>query len=91
MEQFVEGKAYEAIPALEGAKRRMVVCLGRDGRRIQLAWTEDLSVEDTQMYFGREIVKSCRPDGVYVVSSAVPLDIQVAAPILDLMRRREAV
>ena len=25
MEQFVEGKAYEAIPALEGAKRRMVV------------------------------------------------------------------
>ena len=91
MEQFVKGMAYEAIPALKGAKRRLVVCVGRDGSRVQLAWTNDLTVEDTQMCVDREIVQSRRPDCVYVVSSAVPLDIQVAAPILDLVCRREAV
>ena len=29
--KFVEGAAYAAIPALEGAKRHMVVCTGRKG------------------------------------------------------------
>jgi hypothetical protein len=91
MYQFVEGTAYEAIPALQGARRRMVVCVGRDERRIQFAWVDDFTVEDKQMCLGREIVQSRRPDGVYTVSSAVPLDIKVAAPILDLVRRREAV
>ena len=27
--KFVEGAAYAAIPAIEGAKRHMVVCTGR--------------------------------------------------------------
>jgi len=91
MSMFVKGRAYEAIPALEGARRRMVVCVGRNGRRIQLAWIGDLTVEDAQMCEAREIVQPKRPDGVYTVSSAAPLDIQTAAPILDLVRRREAV
>ena len=89
--RFVEGKAYEAIPAIQGAKRRLVVCAGRDENRIQLAWVKDLTVEDALMCSGREIVKSSRPDGDYVVSSAVPLDIKVAAPILELLRDREVV
>ena len=91
MMQFKVGAAYSAVPALEGAKKRLVVVIGRSECRIQLAWTDDLSDEDTQMCVGREIVRSTRPDGVYVVSAAVPLDIQVAAPILDIVRRREAV
>ena len=91
MSMFVKGRAYEAIPALEGARRRMVVCVGRNGRRIQLAWIGDLTVEDAKMCEAREIVQPKRPDGVYTVSSAAPLDIQTAAHVIDLILSIEAV
>ena len=38
MIQFKIGEAYSAVPALEGAKKRLVVVIGRSGRYIQLAW-----------------------------------------------------
>lgn len=91
MSEFVKGKAYKAIPTLQGAKSRLVVCLGRDAKQIQLAWADDLTVEHKEMFEGREIVQSKRPDGIFIVSSAAPLDVDAAAPIIDLLRRREAV
>ena len=89
--KFVEGAAYAAIPALEGAKRHMVVCTGRKGGRITFAWVNNVSVESVEACAGREIVRSTRPDGVYVVSAAAPVDIEAAAPVLELLREREAV
>jgi len=88
--RFVEGRAYEAIPAYEGAKRRLVVCAGRTGQRVQLVWAEDLSIEDSRAYeLDREIIQAERPDGlVYTISAAVPLDTSSAAVILDLVRNR---
>lgn len=84
--QFIEGKTYEAIPTLEGAKRRMVACVGRVEGRIQLAWMDDLSTEEAEMCMDREILRPVRSDGMYFVSSAVPLEIKSAAIIFELLR-----
>lgn len=89
--KFVEGMAYEAVPVLLGAKHRLCICTGRDGGRITFAWINDISVESVEACDGREFVRPTLPDGMYTVSSVAPLDIKVVAPILDLMRRREAV
>ena len=87
--RFVEGRAYEAIPALVGAKRRLVVCAGRSGQRVQLAWADDLTIEASHVYdMGREIVQATRPDGVYTISAAVPIDTAAAAVVLDLVLSR---
>lgn len=85
--QFAEGVAYEAIPAIEGARRRLVVCIGRDESTVQLSWADDLTTDHIQVCAGRETVKPIRPDGVYFISSAVPLDVNAAAPIIDLLRK----
>ena len=89
--EFVEGAAYAAIPAITGAKRHMVVCSGRKGGRITFAWIDNISVESLEAYDGREIVRSKRPDGVYTVSAAAPVDVEAAAPVLELLRDRKAV
>lgn len=88
METFVEGRTYQAIPALEGAKRRLVVCVGRDKGQVVFSWADNLTVEHTEMCVGREIMKSNRPEGVYVVSSAVPVNLESAAPVIDLLSVR---
>ena len=84
--QFIEGKTYEAIPMLKGAKRRLVACVGRDGGRVNLAWVDDVSTEETEACTGREILRPVRPDGMYFISAAAPLEIKSAAIVVELLR-----
>ena len=88
--EFAAGEAYQAIPTLRGARRRIVACVGREGARVHFTWADDLTVEQTQVFDAdREIVKACRPDGVYVISSATPIDIRAGVALMDLIRNRE--
>lgn len=90
--EFSEGKTYEAIPTLRGARHRLIACVGRVGSRIQFAWAEDLSVERAQVFDAdREIVKACRPDGDYIVSAATPVDAQAGLVLMDLIGNRREV
>jgi len=90
--EFSEGKTYEAIPTLRGARRRLIVCVGRVGCRVSFAWAEDLTVEKAQVFDAdREIVKACRPDGEYVISSATPLDTHAGVVLMDLIRNKREV
>ena len=91
MYKFVEGRTYEAVPTLLGAKHRLCVCTGRDGGRVTFAWIHDLSVEQVESFDGREFARMTLPDGMYTVSSVAPLNTKAAAPVLELLREREAV
>ena len=87
MIQFKVGEAYSAVPALEGAKRRLVVVIGREGCHIQLAWCDALTVGLVKAFdFGREFVQVRRPDGVYSVSAACRVDAVTASEVLELIR-----
>ena len=91
MYKFVEGRAYEAVPALLGAKHRLCVCTGREGGRVMFAWIHDLSIGQVESFDGREFARMTLPDGMYTISSVAPLNTKAAASVLDLLRRREAV
>ncbi len=87
MMKFEIGATYCAVPALEGARRRMVVVIGRSGNHIQLAWCDDLSVgEVAALDFGREFMQVSRPDGVYSVSAACRVDAADASEVMELVR-----
>lgn len=87
MIQFKVGEAYSAVPALEGAKKRLVVVIGRSGCHVQLAWCDDLSVGEVDGFeFGREFVQVRRPDGLYSVSAACRVDAANASEVLEFIR-----
>lgn len=87
MIQFKIGEAYSAVPALDGARKRLVVVIGRSDRHIQLAWCDDLSVGEICAFdFGREYVKVSRPDGVYCISAACRIEAADAADVLEFIR-----
>lgn len=89
---FAIGRAYVAVPALEGAKRHLVVCVGRKGRVVQLVWAEDLSIEASKVYdYGREMIRASRPDGVFTISAACPVDTESAADVIACFQGRKAV
>lgn len=88
---FKIGAAYSAVPALEGARRRMIVVIGRDedAGRIQFVWAEDLSIEKVETFdLGREVLRTERPDGVYMVSSACEVDAANAATVLEMLNQK---
>ena len=85
---FKVGSCYPAVPALEGARRRMVVVIGRsDEGRVQIAWVDDLSTETVKAIYDREFVEASRPDGVYTISAACELGAADAADVFSMLRR----
>lgn len=87
MMQFMIGAAYCAVPVLKGAKKRLVVVIGRSGCHIQLAWCDDLSVGEVDaLDFGREFLQVLRPDGVYSVSAACRVDAANASEVMQLVQ-----
>ena len=90
--EFAVGRAYQAVPALVGARRKLVVCVGRNGRTVQLVWVEDLTIETSRAYdYGREMIRASRTDGVYVISAACPVDTTAAAEVMSCLGERKAV
>ncbi len=89
---FTVGRAYPAVPALVGARRHLVVCVGRRGRKVQLCWVEDLSLEESRAFdYGREMIRAQRPDGIFTISAACPVDTEAAADVIACLDARKAV
>lgn len=89
---FAVGRAYVAVPALQGARRFLVVCVGRKGRTVQLVWADDLTLEESQAYdYGREMIRASRPDGVFTISAACPVDTTAASEVMACFGDRKAV
>lgn len=96
-ERFVIGNAYFAIPALEGARKRIVVPIGRAGNCIQVAFVDELGygVCDVRALgdFDREVVQFKTADGVYTVSAASEVssaDAEIVCDILAHHKRAQA-
>lgn len=93
MQKFVKGEAYWAIPALEGAERRLVCCMGIEGRTVVFADVTDAYTSKVQAFgfMGGEQHEMCQllaADGEYHVSASAPVAFRDAAMMLQAMRSR---
>lgn len=79
--KFEVGQTYLATPSWNpDGPRKIAVVIGRCGRRVTIGWVDDLQVCETDgMWDGHEFIQAERPDGVYNLSSAVPINC-VTAP-----------
>lgn len=86
---FRVGNAYFATPALEGARKRIVVPIGRAGNCIQVAFVDVLAdgVCDARPLggFDREVVQLKTADGVYTVSAASEVSSADAEIVRDIL------
>ncbi len=71
---FELGAIYCATPALRGARQRLVIPIGRQGFRLQVALVDDFSVADLDLDvaadYGREFWRITTRDGSYSMSAA---------------------
>lgn len=80
------GGVYYATPALEGAKKRIVAVIGRQGSAVQLAFLNELAVGKAVEMHGREVATVETDLGMYTVSGAVPANAGDAAIVQDILR-----
>ena len=84
---FKPGTVYVATSAIEGARRRLGVVLGREGRLVQLAFIDELTTGEVAWFNGRESVKVSTRTGEYNLSSAVRAEAGDAAMVMDILRK----
>lgn len=80
------GGVYYATPALEGAKKRIVAVIGREGSTVQLAFLDELAVGRMEQMHGREIVAVDTEIGRYTISAALPVPASDAAIVQDILK-----
>ena len=85
MIKFKVGATYVAAPALEGARKRLAVVIGREGDAVQLAFIEELALARLQVVNGREILTCATGLGYYSLSSAVHAAACDAAIVNDIL------
>lgn len=92
-ERFIVGNAYVATPALEGARKRIVVPIGRAGNCIQVAFVDALAngvcAARSLGDFEREVVQLKTDDGVYTVSAASEVSSADAEIVRDILAHHE--
>lgn len=88
MIKFKVGATYVAAPALEGARKRLAVVIGREGDAVQLAFIEELALARLQVVNGREILTCVTGLGYYSLSSAVPAAASDAAIVNDILAEK---
>ena len=80
------GGVYYATPALEGAKKRIVAVIGRQGSAVQLAFLNELAVGKAVEMRGREVATVDTDLGMYTVSGAVQANAGDAAIVQDILK-----
>lgn len=80
------GGVYYATPAFEGAKKRIVAVIGRQGSAVQLAFLDELAVGKAIELHGREVATVDTDIGMYTVSAAVPVAASDAAIVQDILK-----
>lgn len=86
MSKFEIGRAYFAIHAIPDAPKKIMICVGRDGRRVVLAPVgERLYKPDVMVMCNREVVQVKSNSGVYTVSSCSIAPLVEAQNVMDAM------
>lgn len=87
--QFEKGKAYYANPTLQGAKQMIVACTGvtrgRDGLYATFTRVGLLKRVKVSEIEGRDTVMLKCADGDYFVSSAIEVDLDNVANVLEAL------
>lgn len=87
--RFEIGHAYYASPAIEGARQRIVIPIGRSGSEIQFAFIDDLSNANVEPIAGveREFVRMLTGEGlVYGCSCASEVPASESARVLSIIK-----
>lgn len=85
--KFKIGAVYCATPALEGAKKRLVIPIGRLGHQMQVATICELTTATVEVggLCGREFARVLLKDGVYIISSACEMMAQDFAEVQEIL------
>ena len=82
--EFEKGGAYFAIPAAPGAKRRVMLCIGRDGASISFARLgEGMYRQSVAGRCGGEFLQLKMGGEMYTVSAASVANVQMAASVME--------
>ena len=87
MTTFELGSVYVATAAVEGARRRLGVVIGRDGKVVQFAFVDELATGEVAWINGRESAMVGTSVGEYNLSSAVRAEAGDAAMVMDILRK----
>ena len=81
---YQKGAAYFATPAVPGAPKRVMLCIGRAGHDVTFSRLGGaFHSERPDIIEGREVCFIDDADGRYTVSAASVADIEVAANVLQ--------
>ena len=84
--EFEKGGAYFAIPATPGVKKRVMLCVGRDGRSISFARLgEGMYRQGVAGRCGGEFLQLKMGGEMYTVSAASVADVQMAANVVEAL------
>ena len=85
--QFRICACYYAVPALEGAKKRIVIPIGRTGSQMQIATVDDFRVVDVEIspFCGREFARGMLRDGFYTLSSVCEVSDAEYAAVREIL------
>ena len=87
--KFVVGNMYMCNPSIEGQPKKVAVVCGRQGRRIQLAWVDELTIAIVESYNGREHTMAERSDGIFSITPLASIDTYTTTEILEILKRRK--
>lgn len=84
--EFVKGGAYFAIPATPGVKKRVMLCVGRDGLSISFARLgEGMYRQSVAGRCGGEFLQLKMGGEMYTVSVASVADMRMAGDVMEAL------
>ena len=86
---FEPGRAYMVTPVIPGARKVVLACTGRRGKRVTFARVEGIYRVRAVEIDGRETAMIKGRDGLdYFASAVVEVDVARAAEIVEAMGER---
>ena len=86
---FEPGRAYMVTPVIPGARKVVLACTGRRGKRVTFARVEGIYRTRVTEIDGRETAMIRARDGLdYFASAVVEVDVSRAAEIIEAMGER---
>lgn len=85
--QFRIGACYVATPALQGARKRIVIPIGRQDKKMQIALVDNLEMADVSVggLCEREFARVVLSDGTYTFSSACEVSAGEYAKVREIL------
>ena len=85
--QFRIGACYVATPAMPEQQQRLVIPIGRQGAKMQIAFVDSLEMADVGVggFCDREYAKVMMYDGTYTFSSACEVSAGEYAKVREIL------